>query len=109
MPKLILPQELYSLFFAFAPCFTQPGVSHFVAFLLNFMAGAGRRTAASAYARSNISRHWSNAVRLLSRERAGRMRPRLKGRSRPTPSGRAESRTRRSRYLPPSPVPSHNE
>lgn len=76
MPKLILPQALVSLFAVFAPCCTEPGFRYFVAFLLNFMAGAGRRTAASAYARSNISRHWSNAVRLLSRERAGRMRPR---------------------------------
>ena len=74
MPKLILPQELYSLFFAFAPCFTQPGVSHFVAFLLNFMAGTGRRTAVSAYARSDLSCHWTNAIRLLSRERADKHR-----------------------------------
>jgi len=77
MPKLILPQALVSLFAAFAPCCTEPGFQYFVAFLLNFMAGAGRRTAASAYARSNISRHWTNAVRWLSRERADKRRPSL--------------------------------
>jgi len=77
MPKLVLPQLLVLLVGVFAPCFTRPGLEYFVALLLNFMAGTGRRTAASAYARGNLQRHWTNLVRWLSRPRADRRRPAL--------------------------------
>ena len=77
MPKLVLPQLLVSMVVVFAPCFTWPGFEYFVALLLNFMAGTGRRTAASAYARGNLQRHWTNLVRWLSPPRTDRRRPAL--------------------------------
>jgi hypothetical protein len=69
MPKLVLPLELASLLAVFAPCFTAPGFEYFSVLLLNFMAGTGRRTVASACSRSTLGGHWSNLVRWLSRVR----------------------------------------
>jgi len=69
MPRLIAPQELYSLLVRFAPCFTAPSFAHFVSFVVCLIANLARGTSTTVYRTSPRESHWTNYSRFLAQYR----------------------------------------